>query len=123
MYGRYGSDQLNLAMLVCSLILMLLSQLTRLGILWWLAFALLVCCYLRIFSRNIPKRYEENQKFLRVFWPLLSKLRTFHADMKDSRTHCHMKCPSCGQKIRVPRGRGKISITCPRCANQFVRKT
>ena len=70
MYGRYGSDQLNVAMLVLSIALLLVSRLLRIRIFYWFSFILLVLCYLRMFSRNITRRHEENQKFLRNWFPM-----------------------------------------------------
>ena len=94
MYGRYGSDQLNVAMLVLSLALLLVSR-----------------------------RHEENQKFLRYWFPMRERWYRMTDNLRDCRTHRHFKCRNCGQKLRVPRGRGKVSITCPRCGNQFLGKT
>ena len=123
MYGRYGSDQLNVAMLVLSIALLLVSRLLRIRIFSWFSFILLVLCYLRMFSRNITRRHEENQKFLRYWFPMRERWYRMTDNLRDCRTHRHFKCRNCGQKLRVPRGRGKVSITCPRCGNQFLGKT
>ncbi len=123
MYGRYGSDQLNVAMLVLSIALLLVSRLLRIRIFYWLSFILLVLCYLRMFSRNITRRHEENQKFLRHWFQMRERWYWMTDNLRDCRTHRHFKCRNCGQKLRVPRGRGKVSITCPRCGNQFLGKT
>ena len=96
MYGRYGTDRLGLFMLIVVLLLDIIFTFTGWDVLYILAFVLAAICVWRIFSRNISQRYAEN--------------------------HRHLRCPSCGQKIRVPKGRGKIQITCPKCRHEFVKK-
>ena len=85
--------------------------------------ALLILCYFRMFSRNIQARYAENQKFLRWCGPVSNRLRNARMRFADRKTHRYFKCPQCKQRLRVPRGRGKINITCPHCHTQFVRKS
>ncbi|WP_195277137.1 hypothetical protein [Anaerotruncus rubiinfantis] len=123
MMGRYGTDQLNYTLLALALTLMLLERLAEWHFLYLFSFLALAVCYLRMFSRDITRRYQENQRFLQVFGPVRRHFSSAVSAVKDSRTHCHFKCPSCGQKLRVPRGKGKLSITCPNCRTQFVKKT
>ena len=123
MAGRYGSDQLNTALLVLGLVLIALQMVTG----WrWMGIAILILlllCYFRMFSRNIRARYAENQVFLRWWGPVLARLRGARLRFADRTTHRYFKCPQCKQRLRVPRGRGKINITCPHCRTQFVRKS
>ena len=123
MAGRYGSDQLNTALLVLGLVLIALQMVTG----WrWMGIAILVLlllCYFRMFSRNIQARYAENQVFLRWWGPVSARLRSARLRFADRKTHRYFKCPQCKQRLRVPRGRGKINITCPHCRTQFVRKS
>ena len=123
MAGRYGGDQLNNARLVLSLLLILLERFTH----WrWMTIpvlVLLVLCYFRVFSRNIQARYAENQRFLRWWGPVGVRLRNAGLRFQDRKTHRYYKCPHCKQRLRVPRGRGKINITCPHCRTQFIRKS
>nr|WP_297175455.1 hypothetical protein [uncultured Agathobaculum sp.] len=123
MAGRYGSDQLNTALLVLGLVLIALQMVTG----WrWMGIAILILlllCYFRMFSRNIRARYAENQVFLRWWGPVLARLRGARLRFADRKTHRYFKCPQCKQRLRVPRGRGKINITCPHCRTQFVRKS
>lgn len=123
MAGRYGTDQLSYVLLGACLVLMLLARMTRWGIFQLLAFAVLALCYLRVFSRNTSRRYAENMRFLQYWKPISQRFSGMAATARESKAYCHLKCPNCGQKIRVPRGRGKISITCPGCRQQFVKKT
>lgn len=116
MAGRYGTDQLNMVMLWLSLALMilgsLLSKLPLVGFLLALcSLVLIVLANFRCFSRNVSRRYEENRRFLR--WK----------DRFTDRKHRYYKCPRCHGTVRVPRGKGKIAITCPRCAERFIKKS
>lgn len=115
MRSRYGSDKLNTALLIVGLICCILAMFTGTGI---VSFVLTVVSYImmgivifRMLSRNTYKRYQENRKYLR-FWERL----------KD-KEHKHFDCPRCRQPVRVPRRKGKIAITCPKCKEKFIRKT
>lgn len=123
MAGRYGNDQLNAALLILGLVLIVIEMLTGWGWMGMFILALLILCYFRMFSRNIQARYAENQKFLRWWGPVQNRLRNARIRFADRKTHRYFKCPQCKQRLRVPRGRGKINITCPHCHTQFVRKS
>lgn len=115
MAGRYGTDQLNMAILGAGLVLCIISMFIRIPqlnlMMTTISYALVFWAVFRTFSRNTYKRYEENRKF-----------RQFFDRLKD-REHRYYTCPKCHQSVRVPRGKGKIAITCPRCRERFVRKT
>ena len=115
MAGRYGTDQLNMAILGAGLVLCIISMFIRIPqlnlLMTTISYALVFWAVFRTFSRNNYKRYEENRKF-----------RQFFDRLKD-REHRYYTCPKCHQSVRVPRGKGKIAITCPRCRERFVRKT
>ena len=116
MQGRYGTDKLNLALLgagvVCSILSAIFSWFVILSLLFTLlSYICLIWVIFRCFSRNTYKRYQENKKFLMFFQRL-----------KD-RTHRYYDCPRCSQQVRVPRGKGIISITCPKCREKFIKKT
>lgn len=120
MRGRNGMNSLGRFCVYSSLILILLSGLLlRLPALASIVnsagLLLLIYGYFRIFSRNIPKRYEENRRFQKKL-QLLSRAA-------GDKTHKYYKCSACGQTIRVPKGKGKIQITCPKCKNTFIKKT
>ena len=122
MYGRYGYDQLNWFLLILYLPLYLLNLLTRLSLFYWLGTAALFLAVFRLLSRNIPRRRAENARFLELAGPVLRwwKLRsTIHRD-KD---HRYFKCPNCGPQLRVPKGKGKINVTCRNCGVSFEEKT
>ena len=115
MMGRYGSDKLNTALLMTGVVICLISAIVPFALVKLIAMAL---CYglmfwaiSRMFSRNTYKRYQENRKYLQ-----------FLERIKD-RQHRYYDCPRCRQQVRVPRGKGKISITCPKCREKFIKKT
>lgn len=131
MQGRYGFDHLSKAMMIIAFILMFVTSVFKIDILIILGWIFLILSYMRTLSRNIPKRYQENQKYLHATGGIRRKIKSskifFYfsdtmAGFKD-KTHHFYRCPSCHQKIRVPKGRGKIAITCPTCHTEFIRKT
>lgn len=122
MQGRYGNDKLGQAMLVLALICMVLS-LFRIPFVSTVGLVVLILVYYRMFSRQISKRAAENQKYLTLSWKVRAKLQQRKQALTQSRTHRIFKCPNCKQKIRVPRHRGRIAISCRKCGTEFIRKT
>lgn len=122
MYGRYGTDQLNLALLVLYLVLYLVSALFRLEILYWLSLAVLFLLLFRTLSRNAARRRAENVKFLQVAGPVMRWWR-FQRTVHRDKEHRYFKCPNCGQQLRVPRGKGKITVTCRSCGASFEERS
>lgn len=115
MTGRYGTDKLNLWILGAGLIMSLVSMFIRflpvnlaltLG-----SYVMMGWAIFRILSRNTYKRYRENRRFLMLL------------DRVKDREHRYFDCPKCHQPVRVPRGKGKIMITCPKCKEKFQRKS
>ena len=115
MAGRYGTDRLNMVILCAGLVASLLSvwiSTAPLNLIFWaLSYGLMIWAIWRTMSRNTYKRYQENRKFLQFF------------DRLKDREHRYFDCPKCRQMVRVPRGKGKIAITCHRCREKFVKKT
>ena len=115
MAGRYGTDRLNMTILGVGLAACLISPFFKnVGInlmLTALSYGLMIWAVTRSLSRNTYKRYQENRKFLQFF------------DRLRDRDHRYFDCPKCRQVVRVPRGKGKISITCPKCREKFIKKT
>lgn len=115
MAGRYGTDKLNMVILGIGLIASLLSVMIH-SPLWNLVFFLLsygmmIWAIFRSLSRNTYKRYQENRRFSQ----LITRVR--------DRRNRYYDCPKCRQVVRVPRGKGKIAITCPRCGEKFIKKS
>lgn len=80
-------------------------------------------CIFRTFSKNITKRSMENYKFAMFMSPVYSWFKRLQRSIRDSKTHKYYKCPSCKATLRLPKGKGKILITCPKCRNEFTKKT
>ena len=115
MEGRYGNDKLNNAILGSALVMVILALFIRNPlinlILHGVSYVLMFWSIFRTLSRNTYKRYQENRYFLKT----LDRIR--------DREHRYFECPKCRQTVRVPRGKGKIAITCPRCREKFVKKS
>lgn len=119
MTGRYGVDDLGRATLIGAIVFLVLAMLSGSSLLNLVALALIVYGYYRILSRNISARYAENQKYLQLRTRITGRWRTPGAD----RSVKIFRCPTCGQKVRVPRGKGRISIHCPKCNTDFIKRT
>ena len=122
MQGRYGNDQLNRFLMVLVMISLLLS-LFGVRPFYLVGIAILVWSYSRMFSRNIYKRQAENSVYLRYEYKVRQKFAGWKKAAKQRKTHHIYKCPSCKQKIRIPRGKGKIEIRCPKCGQTFIRRS
>lgn len=123
LYGRYGVDQLSIGLLVFYLILTLVGQLVRWPIMVVLALIPMALCWFRIFSRNIAKRQQENNQFLKLWRPVGDWFQLQRKRIRDRKTHRYFHCPNCKRNLRVPKGKGKICITCPVCKMEFIKKT
>lgn len=123
MRGRYGTDQLNFFLLVLAILIMVVSTLVQIPYAMWVSIAILLISYWRMFSRKTYKRSAENTKFLRMVYPITSRFHSMKKKWKDRKTYKYYKCPSCKQELRVPKGRGEITITCPKCHTKFDKRT
>ena len=123
MQGRNGMDDFARALNWISLAFLIISLLTKWNILYWIGFGLLFYMYFRVFSKNIPKRYAENQKFLNLRYDIKRKYSSMKTEFSQRKIYRFYRCPMCNQKVRVPKGRGRICITCPKCRTEFVKKS
>ena len=123
MIGRYGPDHLGVAMILLSLALSFAHTFTRLSIILYISYAIALLALFRILSRNITKRRAENDRFIRYWWPVKTKIKQFYTNFKQQKTHKFFKCPSCRNVLRVPKGKGRIQVTCPKCGERFPAKT
>jgi membrane-bound ClpP family serine protease len=123
MRSRYGNDQLSSALTWGGLILMVIDAFAKIGIFYIVGLALFVYGYIRIFSKNYDKRAAQNRWFMEH----TAGIRNFSKRMKKQKEagkdYKVFVCSKCQQMIRVPRGRGKIEIRCPKCNNRFVKKS
>ena len=129
MQGRYGVDDFSRFIMGVALTLIILTMVVTMfnrnvgSILDFLGIAAIVYAYFRIFSRNIQQRYAENQKYLQMTSKFRLRFNKEKNLMKQIKTHHIYSCPGCGQKIRIPRGKGKIEIECPKCHTKFVKRS
>ena len=133
MTGRYGADELNKFLIICGWVLLLLGMvLSGFGsrvtvsvgsVLVTLSWAALLFSVFRTLSRNTQKRASENYKYFVCKNKVLSWFRRLKTRFQERKTHRYFRCPQCKATVRVPKGKGKIRITCPKCRNQFIKKT
>lgn len=123
MYGRYGLDTLGKYTVGAALAAMVLSNVFENYMLALLSWAFLVLAYFRMFSKNVYKRSAENQAFLNKTQRLRGWFATQKNLLMQRKTHHIYRCPGCKQKIRVPRGKGRIEIRCPKCGTTFIKKS
>ena len=127
MYGRNGTDQLNLALLVVYLIICVLQMVlarikAAMVILNLLAIALAALVLFRVFSRNLAGRRAENARFLSWWTPLKNRAAGARQRRQD-KEHKYFTCDGCKTICRVPAGKGKIEITCPKCGRKIIGKS
>lgn len=123
MQGRYGADQMGQMLSAVSMVFLIISLFSRNQGWFLLALIGIVYNYFRMFSKNISKRYAENQKYLTMTAGIRRKLASWKSQLAQRKIYHIYRCPGCKQKIRVPRGRGKIEIRCPKCNTRFVKKS
>lgn len=123
MLGRYGSDQLSIALMILYMVLSLLSRFTNVYVLSVISLIPLVFCFFRMFSKNIQKRYQENNIFMGYYNKVKYGFYNKRDRIRDMKIYKYYKCPNCSNKLRVPRGKGKICITCPSCKTKFIKRT
>ncbi len=129
MYGRNGTDQLNWAILVMYLVLWVIRILVSAldvtvaaMIIDVIMFLLAVVLLWRTFSKNLPKRRAENQRFINWWWPIKNRFAAAKARKAD-KAHKYFTCKNCKTICRVPAGKGKIVITCPKCGHKIEGKS
>lgn len=123
MVGRYGADQLGRVLMFVSLAFLILSFFPFLKFSYLIALVILGYTYFRMFSRNIQKRSAENQRYLNWKYSFAVKKDKRRKHREQAKIYHFFHCPGCKQKVRVPRGKGKICITCPKCKTEFTRKS
>lgn len=123
MQGRYGMDALNQALTVVLFVVLLLNVFLKSSIINLLLLLLLFYLYFRMFSRNISKRYAENVWYVQKTAPIKGFFRRQKNHTRMRKDFHLYKCPNCKQTVRVPKGKGKIAITCPKCRHEFVKRS
>jgi len=122
MYGRNGSDQLGLFTLALYLVVWLIQAFCRWIPLLILEYLLLAVTLFRMLSRNLARRRAENARFLQLVHPIAARWQSLRIRMSD-REHRYFRCPNCGQQMRVPRGKGRLTVHCRTCGATFEEKS
>ena len=122
MMGRYGNDRFNQFLMITALIFMAVSLFGP-NIFYTIALLLMIYVYYRMFSRQIAKRTAENQWYWKKEMKVRNWLRLRKRDVAQRKDYHIYKCPNCKQKLRVPRGRGRIAIRCRKCGTEFIKKS
>lgn len=122
MYGRYGNDRMNQFLMAVAMICLLLSFF-GVSFFYMLAVAVMIYAYYRMFSRQIGKRTMENQWYLKKEMKVRGFFQKKVREIKQLKEYHIYKCPNCKQKLRVPRGRGRIVIRCRKCGTEFIKKS
>ena len=127
MAGRLGTDPFNRFLSLFTIVMLLVSMLLRESALGSLAWALgivsMAFMLFRSFSRNLEKRYRENQAFERISRKLTASIRGYRSRFRQRKDYRFFRCPSCRTWLRVPRGKGTVNITCRQCGQRFMKKT
>ena len=123
MVGRYGTDSLNKFLSAISIILLVISMFTSFSLLYPIAVLFLIYSLFRTFSRNTYKRSRENQIYWQARQKIVSKFRPIKNRFRQRKTYRFYKCKTCHTTLRVPKGRGRMVITCPKCHTSFESRT
>lgn len=122
MQGRYGNDRLNLHMMYVVIFLLLLNMFMNVPFIQFVAFALWFITIYRMFSKKIYQRRKENDRYQEHIAPIKRFITLVKKQIHD-RDHKYYRCPKCHQLVRIPRHRGVVTITCPKCFHTFDRKS
>ncbi len=122
-YGRYGADEFSKFLLFFSIALFLISSIFSSKFIYFIATFIAIINIYRCYSKDFTKRRQERELFLFYKNKLNSKTSLQRRKWKERKTHSFFSCPTCGTVVRVPKGKGKIEISCPKCHTSFIKKT
>ena len=122
MTGRNGMDNISWHAMRGCIALLVINIFLRSPVLELLGNALLVYALFRILSRNIAKRQAENSRYIVFFEKISKEVRQFFLRLKGMKTYKYFRCPGCRNRLRMKRGSGERSITCPVCRHQFTQR-
>lgn len=124
MIGRYGVDSLNKFMMGATIVCLIAGVFVkRRFLIDTLAMTMIILSYMRMFSKNYQRRYQENMVYLRYKNKLVGIVKREKSHMEQRKTYHIYKCPTCKQKIRIPKGKGKVCVTCPKCRTEFIKNS
>ncbi|MBP5238361.1 MAG: hypothetical protein J6W93_07915 [Clostridia bacterium] len=119
MYGRYGSDQLNTALIIAAVALSFVNVFARSLVIYIIQLVIMAFAVYRMFSRKIQTRLRENKAFLSVWEKIKLFFVRIKNSFKDRKTHVYMKCPTCKAQLRLQRIKGEHGVKCPKCGAEF----
>lgn len=122
MYNKYGADQFGMALVIASLIVSVIATIANQPVLSIISWAMLIYALFRMFSKNYVKRRIENDTYMQAITYCKRRWKVLKNNVTDRQYHYYL-CPKCHQVVRVPRGKGKITITCPSCRNTFDKRS
>lgn len=122
MMGRYGNDTLNNHLMIVVIIMIVISFFTQNMFLQIIELVLWGIVIFRMMSKQVYKRNAENEAYLNMFKPITRKTALLKKNMQDKQNK-YFRCPTCQQMVRVPRGKGKVEVTCPKCHTHFDKRT
>ena len=123
LYGRNGFDNLARTCNAVAILLLVINIFAQSTIIYFLWVAFFGYSIFRVYSKNIPKRYAENQKFMEITEVPRKYMKLVGLQWRDRSVSRYYICKCCHQQIRVPKGKGRIEIRCPKCGNRFIKKT
>lgn len=127
MQGRYGIDQFTNFLVCSALIILIIEMFIKVPVIRFLfnilSVATIFYSYFRMLSRNHSKRFAENERYMKLHNNVKFFIARERSHMQQRKTHHIYKCPQCKQSIRVPRGKGRIAITCPKCHTEFIKRS
>lgn len=123
MYGRHGYDELSRDMSIAAIVCVILGLFPDLQFLSFVALILWVWALFRCYSKNLSKRQMECEAYLRFTGKIKGWFNLKKRAWAERKTHCYFKCEQCKKTLRVPKGKGKIKITCPQCHREIIKKT
>lgn len=122
-YIMYGTDSLTKFLFGLTIALMFINIILGNGLISLLVLVLIVYAYYRLLSKNIYKRYHENEIYTGYQNRFLGFFKNFKHNAQQAKTYHIYKCPNCKQKIRIPRGKGTIMVRCPKCHTEFKKRS
>lgn len=122
MVGRHGIDQFSIALLYTAIILNLIATFSGLSILLSIALVMLIFVIFRAFSKNNAKCYQENAWFLKTFGGIPTRIKQAYTRFKNRKEYVYFNCPECRAKLRLPRGKGDVKVTCGKCGHVFRKQ-
>jgi predicted RNA-binding Zn-ribbon protein involved in translation (DUF1610 family) len=123
MRSRYGNDQLSTCLTWAGLICMVIDCFAKTGIFYLVGIVMFVYGYIRIFSKQYEKRAAQNKWFLEKTSGIRNVFKRMKKSKEAGKDYKIFTCPRCEQMIRIPKGKGRIEIRCPKCGNTFIKKS